>query len=188
MGETQEKRVNYRRYEDRRIALMLAIYEILFDEPDGPERNGRVLEAVCYNYRADKAALVAPNSGGSDRMCVVATAGDWQIDILGQPLEGPGVEKLWSLQEDAPGALTLTSVKRPAVFSREAWESLWHITLGDLASALLSVRVHPQEAPPAGLWILQSSYSREWSSRDRDLAEEVADLLSRARDKDLARK
>jgi hypothetical protein len=48
--------------------------------------------------------------------------------------------------------------------------------------ALLSIEILPHKAPQEVLWLLQTNYSREWSSRDRELAEEIAVLIAKARD------
>ena len=49
--------------------------------------------------------------------------------------------------------------------------------------ALLSIEVKPASAPGTFLWLTETSSSREWSSGDRELIEEVGTLLARAADK-----
>ncbi|MCP4677136.1 MAG: hypothetical protein GY854_16805 [Deltaproteobacteria bacterium] len=182
MAVVEEKRVQYRRYEDRRIALMVSVYETLFNKPAGPDRNSILLKVILENYRADRAAIGDVEKPGAGPVRIVSTVGDWEA--TGKQLAGPGLDTLMNLQDGAPGALTLTRVKRPQVFSSEAWDSLWVDTLEAQTTALLSVQIKPERAPSSVLWILQTNYSREWSSRDRDLAEEVASVLARSHDKD----
>lgn len=182
----EEKRVIYRRYTDRRVALMLAVHEILFDTQPGRERERLVLEAIRNNYTVDLAALVGSQHQSPQKISITATAGDWGFDPNGKSLNGSGISMLWSLQEAAPGALTLTRVKRPSTVSFDAWENLWSEAMGIPAMSLLSVPIAPKQGPRSILWLLQVSYSREWSSRDRNLAEEVVMLLARARDKAIA--
>ncbi|MDJ0762975.1 MAG: GAF domain-containing protein [Myxococcota bacterium] len=179
----EEKRIKHRRYEDRRVALMLAIHEVLFDTPHGDNRDEQILNAICQDFGADRAAFLHPLTNGNGVQLAV-TAGGWEaVDAGGRQLVGSGINTLWQLQQDAPGALTLTRVKRPTVFPAEDWDDLWRGSLADSTMALLSVHLTPKTAPVEILWLLQSSCSREWSSQDRDLAEEVAALISRVRDK-----
>jgi hypothetical protein len=182
MEQQAEKRVQYRRYEDRRVALKLAIHEALFDDPPGAPRDELILEKIRENYAADRTAFVEPT--GDDTLRIAAETAEEDQGSITEPIAGAGVAALSVLLAEAPGALTLTRVKRPAVFPVDAWESLWGESLAGLGTALLCVRLPSERAPARILWILQSHYSREWSSRDRDLAEEVASLLGRARDKE----
>jgi hypothetical protein len=48
---------------------------------------------------------------------------------------------------------------------------------------LLSVEIKPARAERQFLWLQTTGSSREWSANDRLLAEEIAALLARARDK-----
>jgi len=182
MDNNTDKRAQYRRYSDRRIAMMLAVHEALFDEPPGTRRDELILEHIRQNFGADRAAFADPT--GADSLTITALTAEDVTAAPTDPLAGEGIETLSSLLVDAPGALTLTRVKRPTVFPTSAWESLWNEALADLGTSLLCVRLASERAPMRALWILQSHYSREWSSRDRDLAEEVASLLARARDKE----
>ncbi len=52
----KEQRINYRRYEDRRVALMLSLHEILFEDHAGFKRNRLILEAIMNNFGTDRAA------------------------------------------------------------------------------------------------------------------------------------
>ncbi len=186
MKNTAENRVSYRRYSDRRNALLLNIYEILFDNPAGLARDGMVLEAILENFQTDQAAFVIPPDGSKEEGQIAVAVGDWGKDGSKRPLLGVGVKQLWDLQQTAPGALTFTRVKRPTLFQADTWENLWNEAL-HMSTALLSVQIPAQKASPLNLWLIQTAYSREWSSRDRDLSEEVAKLLARARDRAIER-
>ncbi len=182
MNKKDESRVGYRRYSDRRNALLLNIYEILFNNPDSPERDTLLLDAIQENFQTDQSAFVARPHLDTGECQITATAGNWPDDADKKLPGGIGLSKLWDIQETAPGALTFTLVKRPSVFLSDVWDNLWSDAL-PTSKALLSVQISPKNASPLALWLLQSTYSREWSSRDRDLSEEVAALLARARDK-----
>ena len=54
--------------------------------------------------------------------------------------------------------------------------------LGASASALLSVAIRGAASEPQLLWLLLQSGSREWTSKDRQLIEDVARVVGRARD------
>ncbi len=183
MAAGEEKRIKYRRYADRRVALMLTVYETIFNKPADSNRDCLLLQAILKNYRADGAVVADVDKVGAGPIRITAAVGKWDTEAIGKQLDGPGLDMLMSLQHEAPGALTLTRVKRPQVFSSEEWDSLWADTLEARAAALLSIQIKPERAPCSVLWILQTKYSREWSSRDRDLAEEIASVLARERDK-----
>jgi hypothetical protein len=177
-----EKRITYRRYEDRRVAMMLAIHEILFDEPPSPKRDTLVLNAIQHNYLVDRVAFIAietPSSAG----VVAARVGDWQVGAGNITPRGIGFERLLDLHAAVEGALTFESVRKPEIFSAAAWESLWQEGVSTPSKALLSVMVSPRTASPTLLWLQQAQSSREWNSRDRELAEEIAALLTKAREK-----
>jgi GAF domain-containing protein len=161
--------------------LLLEIYETLFHNPDSTERNNLLLRAIQNNYATDMAAFVSHENSGTGTTQVNNAVGDWSNDNRGKLLNGNGLAVLWDLQKSAPGALTFTRVKRPPVFPKEAWNNLWNDTL-EAKMALLSIEILPRKAPREVLWLLQTNYSREWSSRDRELAEEVAALIAKARD------
>jgi len=181
MTSDTENRGRYRRYEDRRVALLLRVHEILFDHLESSERDELLLGAILDNYGADRGAFLSPVHSDDGLLRFDALVGKWPADTLGKNVAGDGLEALLALQENAPGAVTLARVKRPESFRRDAWETLWQEDL--VAKALLSVLIASSHAPKQYLWLVQSSYSREWSSRDRELAEEVSGLLARARDK-----
>jgi hypothetical protein len=97
---------------------------------------------------------------------------------------GKGFEQLMALHDTVSGALSFERVRKPELFAADAWDSLWKEGLGALAHALLSIRIVPARAPLRLLWLQQLSSSREWGSRDRDLIEEVAEVLARVADKE----
>lgn len=176
-----DKRIKFRRFSDRRTVLLLDIYETLFHHPPGPEQDNLLLQAIQQNYATDTAVFASQENPGPDTTAIHAVVGDWNVE-RGETLPaGNGLAKLWDLQKTAPGALTFTRVKRPPVFPQNDWDNLWNEAL-NMKMALLSIQILPQTAPPEVLWLLQTSYSREWSSRDRELAEEIAVLLAKARD------
>lgn len=186
MTVESENRARFRRYEDRRVALFLRIYEIFFEHSASASRDAMLLEAILHNFGADRGAFLT-ESGPEEGLLEFGTViGDWPDGTDGKVLGGAGLAALLQIQADAPGAVTLARVKRPASFGREPWNMLWEKILG--ASALLSVIVPSQRVSEQFLWLVQSSYSREWSSRDRELAEEISFLLARARDKDTSRR
>ena len=178
-----DKRIHYRRYEDRRMAMMLAIHEILFEIPPGPKRDRAVLDAVVFNYRVDRAAFVDLGRYLEEGYCDLSIrVGDWPSETDSIVGRGEGFARLMALHEVVDSALTFESVRKPDAFALE-WKSLWEEGIGAPALALLSIPLRPLKAPHRLMWLLQVSSSREWSSRDRDLAEEVVSLLARAADK-----
>ncbi len=185
MTETQERREVFRRYADRRRALMLAIHEILFDQRPGEARDRNILEEIRYDFCTDGAVLVRKltEKNPSDSVTLLATAGDWDRTKPGDNFEGEGIEALLSAQENAHGAVALSRFRPTSLISDNAWEHLWQTDLGKPASALLSVDLKPSQARPALIWLTLDAASREWSSHDRQLLEEAADLLSRAADR-----
>jgi hypothetical protein len=164
---------------------MLSVYERLFDDPPGLARDQKILDFLIGNFEADRAALVMPRFASSGSVEVRACAGQWPVSVVGRILSGSGIKTLLELHLAAPGTLTLTKVKRPSAFTADAWESLWTADLGVSSMALLSVGIHPKKAAPQVLWLIQHGYSREWSSRDRELSEEVAAVLGKAADRAL---
>lgn len=181
MAQVYEQRTQFRRFTDRRGALMLAVYEILFDLPRGANRDGRILEAILRNYGVDRAAFVSLDTNPPGGRGVLATAvGSWNGQ---QVIQGRGFDQLLALHREVDGALTFESVRRPTQFSPEEWDSLWSEALGGASRALLSMEVRPSTSAPKLIWLQQILSSREWSSRDRELIEEVAALLARAEDK-----
>lgn len=179
----RERRTIHRRFSDRRVALMLAVHEILFEEPPGERRERRLIEAIRDDYQTDRAALVARNGAGSG-LEVVRASGQWDPKPEGRLLDGNGIEALLDVHQLATGAVTLTYVRRPSQFEREAWEQLWSEGLGSPTAALLSVELTPARAPGGFLWLAEATSSREWSSGDRELIEEIGALLARAADKE----
>ena len=83
-----EKRKNYRRFEDRRVAVMLAVHEVLFEHSPGQERDKKVLETICSDYQSDGAAIVKRVQSGEGDFEVSAglrTVGRWN---RGSPDQG----------------------------------------------------------------------------------------------------
>jgi hypothetical protein len=184
MAANQERRQKHRRFSDRRVHLLLRVHEILFDTEAGDERDTALLEELRLDFDSDRAALVNAASDNDAAVELVSLSGAWAGELKGTTLSGKGVVDLLEAHRLAEGAVTLTYTRRPTVFSSEGWEQLWAGDLGAEATALLSVAVEPQRAAKRLLWLQQASYSKEWSSQDRELAEEVASLLSRAADKE----
>ncbi len=185
MTGTKERREVFRRYGDRRRALMLSIHEILFDQLPGEARDHNLLEEICGDFCTDGAVLVRKltEKGTSDSVTLLAAAGDWNGAQPGDTFEGEGIEALLSAQEKAQGAVALSLFRPPSLISDNAWERLWQNDLGKPTTALLSVDLKPSEASPSLIWLILNGASREWSSHDRQLLEEAADLLTRAADK-----
>jgi len=181
--ENSDRRGQHRRYSDRRAALLLEIHEIIFEHPPGPERDRLVLEAVRRDFGACRGLLAAPGAGGSG-VVVAAACGQWTEEPRGRVLDGPGLLALRETHRLVPGVVTLTYVRRPPVFPPEHWERLFKADLCEPSSAMLSVEIRPARAPASLLLLQEAVASREWSSQDRSMAEEVAHLLSRAADKD----
>ncbi len=185
VAQVNESRGRYRRYADRRMALMLALYEILFEEEPGEHRDQQLLHAITKNYEIDQAALFSYSSPNNCALRIRTTAGHWTLVEQDGELGGVGIETLVELQTASAGALSLTRTKRPSAFSRESWDDLWDNSLKGRAMSLLSISITPQNATPVLMWMIQTSYSREWNSRDRELAEEAARLMAKVADREL---
>ncbi len=165
--------------------MMLRVYEILFADPPSRDRDERLLEVICDDFETDGAAILRATEQDPGVFEVVAAQRGW-TSAAGELFKGTsGLDRFKMLQESAPGALTFTRVKRPAVFPTADWDSFWDDTLSGRAMAMLSVRILPKEARSGYLWVLQSNFSREWSSRDRSLAEEISELLGHVLDRGL---
>lgn len=184
MTANQERRQKHRRFSDRRVHLLLRVHEILFNMEAGDERDTALLEELRLDFDSDRAALVNAAADNGAAVELAAVAGAWNGGIEGATLSGKGLVDLLEAHRLADGAVTLTYTRRPTVFSSEGWQRLWAGDLGAEATALLSVAIEPERAARRLLWLQQASYSREWSSQDRELAEEVASILSRAADKE----
>ncbi len=182
MNNKVEKRQHYRRYEDRRVAMMLAIYKTLFDEAPGPPREEKLLGAILENFKVDRVLLIDL----ADGVRVRALRGK----DPGKPLSigGAGFGELLALHRINPGALSFERVRKPELFTSDSWNSLWTEGMGTSAQALMSILITPAGAPRQLLWLQQLSSSREWGSRDRDLIEEVTGVLAQAADKALSPK
>ena len=165
MNATQDRRGKYRRYIDRRVAVMLQMYELFFDEPAGTARDIKLLEIIQDDFGTDIAAFVRPING-SPQFHLLNHVGDWQEPEQRTDFSGQGIELLLDSHEHAPGAVTLTRVRRPSSFEQPRWDSLWRDALGDRSKALLSVGTQTAQAEPIFLWLVQTGYSREWNSQD----------------------
>jgi hypothetical protein len=132
-----EKRTGFRRFEDRRTSLMLAVHEILFDDIEAKERDTRIIEAVKNDFQADRTALLAPVAENDGRVRINAQVGDRLHEKDDEILEGRGMEVFLNLQRGAPGAISLVRFKRPSVFESEAWDNLWDKALKGSITALL---------------------------------------------------
>lgn len=183
MTGNQDRRHKHRRFTDRRVHLLLRLHEILFEIADEEVRDAALIEEVRLDFDSDRAALVMAGSDDRGGVELAALAGSWNGVPRGSRLEGEGLANLLGAHRLASGAVSLTYTRRPSVFSAAGWERLWAGDLGAEATALLSVPFRPRRADRGLLWLQQASYSREWSSQDRELAEEIASLLSRAADK-----
>jgi len=184
MEDGSDRRGKYRRFDDRRVAVLLALHEVLFDLPPGREREELLLEKIRDDFAVGRAEMLRfdnPEPGRPPRLC--AAAGTLDSAAAVREFDGPGAASLFELQRANVGALTLTRFRRPSAFTDEAWASLWDHELGLAVTALLSVELAVQRAPKALIWLLLENTSREWNSHDRQLAEEVARLLGRAADK-----
>lgn len=185
MNDGTERRGRYRRYEDRRVALLLALHEVLFDEPPGPARDEALLGRLRDDFGVNRAELLRfDGRGDGARPCVGAAVGEDPAGARPRSLEGGGTAALFELHRQNAGALTLTKFRRPSAFTDEAWSHLWESELGDPFTALLSVELPVSRAPRSFVWLLLENASREWGSHDRELAEEAARLLGRAADRD----
>jgi len=183
MTGNEDRRHKHRRFSDRRVHLLLRVHEILFDMEPGVGRDGALIEEIRFDFASDRAALVTVAADLRDGVELGAVAGEWNGAQPGVALGGKGLTDLLEAHRLTDGAVTLTYTRRPSVFSSEGWERLWAGDLGAEATALLSVAVRPERAARQLLWLQQATNSREWSSHDRELAEEVASILSRAADK-----
>lgn len=181
MERRQNRRGIHRRYADRRVAALLTLYEILYHENPGPSRDTNMLAAIQEDYQIDRAALLSKED--DNKLGVIGICGNWGAISKGSVLTGVGLCAILDAHREVGGALTLSKFKRPSMIDTQAWEDLWSKDLSTPASALLSVPIEPKNAKPAFLWLALDAASREWSSHDRDLSEEIASLLGVALDK-----
>jgi hypothetical protein len=186
MNDSTERRERYRRFEDRRVALLLALHEVLFEEPPGPARDALLLGKLKDDFRVNRAELLLLDGRAEGpRPRLGAAVCDDDAAERARAFDGEGTAALIELHRQNSGALTLTKFRRPSAFSDAAWAHLWEAELGDPFTALLSVELSVSRAPRSFIWLLLENASREWGSHDRELAEEVARLLGRAADRAL---
>ena len=184
MDDASDRRGKYRRFDDRRVAVLLALHEVLFDQPPGRARDEALLEKIRDDFGVNRAEILRFDDKETGRApSVWAAAGTLANDRHDRPLDGAGASILLELQRGNAGALTLTRFRRPSAFTIETWADLWDRELGESVTALLSVELVVARAPRALLWLLLENTSREWNSHDRQLAEEAARLFGRAADK-----
>ena len=183
MNHSQNRRNQFRRYADRRVAALLAIHEILFYESPGPERDGRLMTALNDDYQTDRVALVEAISSKPSAVTVLCTSQSWTSLPENRLLSGTGIERIIETHKQFEGALTLSRFRSSSAFEDSEWQSLWESDFGAPASALLSVPVFPASGASVYLWLIVDSGSREWSSHDRDLSEEEAVFFARVLDK-----
>jgi GAF domain-containing protein len=106
-------------------------------------------------------------------------SGNWGVFKDRTTLSGCGISALLSVHAENHGALTLSRFRQTSQFDSSAWDALWNTDLGEPASALLSVDIADNTDVVLGwLIVALNGTSREWSSHDRDLAEEIALLLA----------
>lgn len=185
MSEGKERRGKYRRFSDRRIAVMLEIHERLFDLEPGRERDEALLDVLRDDFDTDLAAFLRRRGAGNESELVLFASSSTEPPTI-EVFSGAGLRELLDVQQETTGAITLTRFRRPSVIEEKIWESLWAEDLGAIeATGLLTVSVVPERAEPFFIWLVLSGSSREWTSHDRDLAEEAANLIARASDKAL---
>jgi len=184
MSSSEDRRGKYRRYADRRVAVMLALHEILFDQDPGPARDALLLEEMMADFETDAAVFLRRRGDpGPVALETTAAVGATQT-VPDARFCGDGLRNLLSVQQSVQGAVTLSRFRRPSMLDAGTWDSLWETDLGLLgATGLLSIDIVPRVAPPFFLWLVLVGSSREWTSHDRDLAEEIARLLAKAADK-----
>ncbi|MCK9522816.1 MAG: hypothetical protein M0R76_07170 [Proteobacteria bacterium] len=180
MSTNTNRRGQHRRYADRRIAALLQIHEIFFYEPPGLARQEQLIQAIQSDYETDRGALLVPDAQHPHALRFLCRSGDWGPNAT-KFLSGSGITALRNAHSETPGALTLSRFRSTSLFSDESWNALWHEDLLTPASALLSVNIAAPTGESLG-WLLLAlnGASREWSSHDRDLAEEIALLLAQA--------
>ncbi|MBN2341460.1 MAG: GAF domain-containing protein [Deltaproteobacteria bacterium] len=185
MNNHQNRRAQFRRYSDRRVAALLELHEVLFYEPPGEARSRLFLNMMNSDYQTDRAAIVRLISAGQGRVSVIAASEGWERLQPGDFLDGSGIRRIVETHQEFDGALTLSKFRSSSAFQNGEWQALWEEDLQQPASALLSVPIRYSGTAIAYLWLLVNSGSREWSSHDRDLSEEEASFLARVLEKKL---
>ncbi len=177
MQSCSENRVNYRRYEDRRVALLLNVHEIIFYEQDILRREEGILAAIAENYQVERVAMILVKEDNHNRIGIPTSLfGKWAMCAGNILMMGRGFERLLDLHSQVEGALTFEAVRKPEIFDENEWVSLWRDETTLKAKSLLSVEI---VKPVKKILLMQQvNSSREWSSRDRNLIEEVAQLIS----------
>lgn len=185
MNTRQNRRAQFRRYSDRRLAALLELHEILFYDEPGPIRDLHFLNTINEDYQTDRVVIVQKCSPNDDCVKILGASNGLSAVPEFSILNGSGISKILRTHTEFEGALTLSKFRSSSFFEAKEWQELWTNDLGRPASALLSVAITPQNALPAFLWLVVDSGSREWSSHDRDLSEEEALFLARVLEKRL---
>ncbi|MBN2715643.1 MAG: GAF domain-containing protein [Deltaproteobacteria bacterium] len=145
------------------------------------------MNTMNADYQTDRVALVQTIPETPSAVTVLCASESWSTPVPDRLLVGAGIQRVIDTHRQFEGALTLSRFRRSSIFSDSEWQSLWDSDLLEPATALLSVPVCPSNAPVAYLWLVADNGSREWSSHDRDLAEEEAVLLARVLDREMLR-
>lgn len=183
MNTRQNRRAQFRRYTDRRVAALLELHEILFFENSGVQRDEHLLDTINEDFQTDRVVIVQMDTAAKDSMRVLSATSNWAGEINGVTFQGAAIEKIVQTQSEFNGALTLSKFRSSSLFSPQQWLDLWSHELHRPASALLSVPICAPNVPPSFMWLIVDSGSREWSSHDRDLSEEESLLLARVLEK-----
>lgn len=178
MTESSNRRGKHRRYADRRIAALLQVHEVLFHDACDPNCANRLLQVLQDDFEVDRAAFLRPSEGPDNGLQVPFRSGDWGDAPLAAQMTGDGIDALIRIHRQASGALTLSRFRQPSVFEASAWDALWTKNMLHPASALLSVSIDAPGDRGGFLFLILNGTSREWSSHDRDLAEETAAILA----------
>jgi GAF domain-containing protein len=185
MDINSDKRLKYRRYEDRRVAMMLSIYEIIFEEQNNTKRRRKILSAIADNFQVEKASLIELLEIENEICgCIEESFGNWKNSEKEEILHGLGFKRLLELHELVDGALSFESVRKSDAFEDNEWKDFWNECADENSRAFLSVMINSQKRKL--LWLQNVASTREWSSRDRELIEEVAFLLTKVERKEFS--
>ena len=182
MTEINNRRGQYRRYSDRRVAALLKIHEILFYEADNPSLDLLILNAVRDDFATDRAALVKIVEKGNIAK-IESLCSNWKTASEGTLLKNSGIKIIADSHIHSNAVLTLSKFRKVSLLTGEQWTLFWEKGLMEQTSALLSVPVISDKKNILLLWLALDKTSREWNSHDRNLAEEIAHLLFMAIEK-----
>jgi len=186
MGQAK-RREQHRRYSDRRVAVLLALHEILFFDAPGDSQKIKLLKEILHDYETDIVTIAEANWDKDHFSFVVKASYGKEINLKkNTQISGIGLDVLIEIHKIAhDGAITLSRFRKLSAFSKDQWNSLWNEELNSKFSALLSVPFQVNDSRMSFLWLAMGDSSREWSSHDRELAEEIAKLFSKAKEKKL---